>query len=420
MQGIRNRNKRQQRLGSKVQEKDDVLRQGKAGASASTPGKSVLVVFNAGAKVYGLERGVIEIFDLLRPEVDSSFLMSLTTSRLNLPILQEIKARRLDHSFFSDTREWPRIGKPRSLGDAWRMLVAVVKGNIDVMKAAKGRDVIYIPGLNYLYLALIAAAVYRFLGRTVIFHFHDLINKPSTKLRFASLFISDFVHNAKVGLDTTLRTSPYLKTKRHHIIPYPIREAIEEVEQPDGWSGNGTRNILFVGQVSPHKGVDVLLDAFEHIRISHPDVVLSIVGSCDDPLLSDRLTAAACAGRNIKWWGYQADITPFLKRAYMCVQPSPPSRFHESFGIGLVEAMAAGVPCVCFHSGAFAEIMIHEQTGVVCESEDPIALSRSIESLLRDREFRDRCGQAALQHYRLNFSQSMIKGSWLRTLEVNS
>ena len=99
------------------------------GGSISLPMRSnkprVLIVFNAGATVYGMERGVIETFDLLKPEVEPHFLMSYTTKRLDLPILREIKERGLSHSFLSDWTDWPRIGKPKSLREAWAMSLAI-------------------------------------------------------------------------------------------------------------------------------------------------------------------------------------------------------------------------------------------------------------------------------------------------------
>ena len=102
----------------------------------------VLIVFNAGATAYGMERAVIETFDLLKPEVEPHFLMSYTTKRLDLPILREIKERGLRQSFLSDWTGWPRIGKPKSLREAWAMSIAMIRGNLDVLKAARGNDYI--------------------------------------------------------------------------------------------------------------------------------------------------------------------------------------------------------------------------------------------------------------------------------------
>jgi glycosyltransferase involved in cell wall biosynthesis len=98
------------------------------------------------------------------------------------------------------------------------------------------------------------------------------------------------------------------------------------------------------------------------------------------------------------------------------VQPSPPSRFHESFGIGLVEAMSFGIPSVCFRSGAFEEIMIHEETGLICEDEQPQALAESIQRLLGDIDLRNYCGQQAFKRYHERYSQSLVKEKWLEVL----
>src|SRR5258705_12415564 len=99
------------------------------GASESIGGNSeagkplrVLIPFNT-VSLYGMERGVIETFDLLSPQVAPHFLMSYTTHRLNLPVLNEIKRRGFSYSFFSDKMDWPRIGRPRSVRDFWSMTI---------------------------------------------------------------------------------------------------------------------------------------------------------------------------------------------------------------------------------------------------------------------------------------------------------
>jgi hypothetical protein len=62
--------------------------------------------------------------------------------------------------------------------------------------------------------------------------------------------------------------------------------------------------------------------------------------------------------RNTRVWTF------FCKRY---VHSGPPSRFHESFGRRAVEAIALGVPTVCFLSGTLHEIVVHEETGLACD-----------------------------------------------------
>jgi glycosyltransferase involved in cell wall biosynthesis len=382
---------------------------------------SVLIVFNAGANMYGMERAVIESFDLLRPEVKPHFLMSFTTHRIGLPILDQIRSRKLDHSFFSDKTDWPRVGRPKSLLELWRMAIAIIKGNKDVMKASQGKDVIYIPGIPYLYYAAIPVLFHRFFKRRVVLHFHDLLRKPSKILRLAAVFVTDFVHNTQTGCDATLAANPYLKKKNNHIIPCPVRVEYPLTPTKAFEAANDDRQMFFIGQVSLHKGVDILLDAFQMLSKSHEGLVLNVIGGCDDPVLSQRLQNGTAENNcKVKWWGYQNEVMPILKHAYLYVHPSPPSRFHESFGLGLVEAMSLGIPSVCFRSGALEEVMVHGETGLICEDEKPESLAKNIDRLLRDVSLRNSYGEQALKRYRDCYSSVQIKNRWLAALGHNS
>jgi glycosyltransferase involved in cell wall biosynthesis len=381
----------------------------------------ILIVFNAGAKIYGMERAVIETFDLLRPEVEPHFLMSYTTKRLDLPILKEIQKRDFSHSFFSDWTDWPRIGKPKSLRDVWSMSLAMLRGNRDVWRAARGKDFIYIPGVSYFYFALLASLRHRLLGKRIIYHFHDLVTQSSTSEKVVYAFATDFIHNTNLGYRAFIDANRYLKKKKHHVIPVPMSvESNGHIQQLPATAVDGRLSILFVGQVARHKGVDILLDAFDVLAESHDNLVLNIVGGCDDPHLRRRLENEQVRnGCKVKWWGYQDNVSQFLKSAHLYVHPSPPSRFHESFGIGLVEAMSLGIPSICFRSGAFQEIMIHEETGLICEEEQPLAFAKSIDRLLRDADLRAHCGQQAAKRYQEKYSPAKIKSSWLEALGSN-
>ncbi len=379
--------------------------------------RTVLVIFGTVA-LYGMERGVIEIFDLLRPEVDPHFLISRTPRRLGLPIFDEIEKRRLPYSFLSDHRGWERLGKPRSLSHLWKMLFGLCRGNIDALREIRSRDILYIPNLMAALYAVAAILYCRISGRRVIYHFHDLQALDQWILSAVSIFVTDFVHNTKVGRGAVQLSNIHLRKKRNHIIPFPVRTRTTIGEDASVLPrSNGKRSVLFMGQVSRHKGVDILLDAFEILAKSREDLVLNIVGGCDDPALRQRLENGMVGnGCEVKWWGYQSDVRPFLREAYVYVQPSPPSRFHESFGIGLVEAMSFGIPSVCFRSGAFKEIMIHEETGLICEDERPQALAESMQRLLGDIDLRTYCGQQALKHYDDHYSLALVKEKWLGML----
>jgi glycosyltransferase involved in cell wall biosynthesis len=384
----------------------------------TAPRRRGLIIFGTIA-LYGMERGVIEIFDLLRPEIEPHFLISQTPRRLGLPVFDAIETRHLPYSFLSDRRGWERLAKPRSPVHLYRMLAGLFRGNIDALREIRRHDFLYIPNLFSFYYACAAMLFCRLSGRRVVYHVHDIVDRPSMSLRIASWLITDLVHNTGLSAQLVFAAHPYLRRKRNVVIPYPT--STERAATADYGSGalrNGRRHVVFVGQVARHKGVDILIDAFERLADSSRDVTLDLVGGCSDPVLKERLDAVRPGnGCDIHYWGYRDNIFEVLKLADVYVHPTPPSRFSESFGIGVVEAMSVGVPSVSFGSGALREIVVHEQTGLVCQRERPAELAGAIERFLTDEEFRKACGSRARQRYEERYSSAMIKRLWLEALE---
>jgi len=107
---------------------------------------SVLIIFG-GVALYGMERGVIETFNLLRPEVEPHFLISRTPRRMGLPLFDEIEGRKFSYAFLSDHKGWERLGKPKSLSQLYKMLVGLFRGNIDAFREVRHHEILYLPGL---------------------------------------------------------------------------------------------------------------------------------------------------------------------------------------------------------------------------------------------------------------------------------
>lgn len=82
---------------------------------------------------------------------------------------------------------------------------------------------------------------------------------------------------------------------------------------------------------------------------------------------------------------------------------SAPALYGESFGLYVLEALAAAVPVVQPHHAAFPEILDATQGGILCEPGDPKAMADSVESLLlnpkKAREMGKRGQQAVCQNY---------------------
>jgi glycosyltransferase involved in cell wall biosynthesis len=131
---------------------------------------------------------------------------------------------------------------------------------------------------------------------------------------------------------------------------------------------------LFVGRLSPEKGVGTLLRAWRSL----PDVPLKVVG--DGPLL-DEVRAVARerpGGVNVEALGRlpRREVFGLMRRARFLVFPS---EWYEGFPLTIAEAFACGTPVVASRLGAMAEIVEDGRTGLLFspgDSEDLAAKAR--------------------------------------------
>jgi glycosyltransferase involved in cell wall biosynthesis len=360
-----------------------------------------------------MERSVIELFDSLRPGVEPYFLQSNRIFQRRPPIICEMMRRGFSIELLPDRTDWERPAKPRSFLHLCQMITAAVRTNLAIFRSARGKDVLYLPSISAASGSLLAALHFRLTGRRVIHHFHDL----GTDHRMFSPWIplvTDFVHNTEFGYEDIARKLPAIKFKHNIIVPYILEIAPRISPDPEAARLlEGKRNLFFVGQISRHKGIDLLLESFKEVARQHPDVGLHLVGGCAEDFRRelDREIGSAGLGDRVRFWGFREDAIQLLRFAYICVHSSPPSRFHESFCRSVVEAMAVSVPTVCFRSGALQEIVLHGQTGILCD-ESPAALQEGIIRMLKDQDFRDTCGRNASIRFEQLYSREVVLLRW--------
>jgi len=119
------------------------------------------------------------------------------------------------------------------------------------------------------------------------------------------------------------------------------------------------------------------------------------------------------------WEGFREGALQLLRYAYLYVRSSPPTRVNESFGRSVVEAMALGVPTVCFRSGALQEIVVHEKTGLICE-ESAGDLAKGMARMLSSPEFRNLCGRQAFERFANSYSPRVTRDPWLEVFSTGS
>jgi len=154
--------------------------------------------------------------------------------------------------------------------------------------------------------------------------------------------------------------------------------------------------ILYVGRLSPEKGLLNLIAAVARLRKWRP--VLVFVGAGEQqPILEE---ACRQAGVDARFIGYvrTEQLYQYYALAYVFVLPSVTTQtFKEPWGLVVNEAMNQGVPVIATDAvGAAAGGLVqHDETGMVVPERDVDALAAALRQLLADPALRARLGQAA-------------------------
>ena len=152
------------------------------------------------------------------------------------------------------------------------------------------------------------------------------------------------------------------------------------------------KTVLFLGRFDePRKGMDVLLGALPALVQGFPDVEVLIVGRGDEDELQE--SAGELAG-NLRFLGQvdEAEKASALRSADVYCAPNTGG---ESFGIVLVEAMAAGTPVVASNLDAFRRVLRDGKAGMLVPVEDSDALAQALTAILGDAKLRARYVKAA-------------------------
>ena len=272
-----------------------------------------------------------------------------------------------------------------------RVRRCLADGNFDIVHFHE-------PLAPYLFMPLATLQNYNAVNVGTFHAFHE-----STKLyRIFTPFIRQWFDR----LDGRIVVSPMAKLHVQRLLPGNN----EFSEIPNGidlsqFSGNmdpvpefmdGKINILFVGRLEKRKGLNVLLDAYARLKWNHPSVRILVVG----PGNPDKKTYRIITERNLKDVIFVGGVSPTqLVRYYQTAHIfCSPATGKESFGIVLLEAMAAGKPIVASRIGGYSLLLKDGHQGLLVPPNDGAALADALSVLVRNSELRRVMGERGLQY----------------------
>lgn len=176
--------------------------------------------------------------------------------------------------------------------------------------------------------------------------------------------------------------SRYFKLAPYKIIPNGVDT--EWFSSPKGKISkydDELSNVLFLGRLDPRNGLDLLIESFPLVLKQRPKTRLIIIGDGKLRPLYERM-AGALLGKSIFFEGAINQERPdYLATSDVFCYPATKA----SFGITLLEAMAAGVPVIAADNTGFRDLIRHEETGLLTSPTDPQDMASAIVRVLDDK-----------------------------------
>ncbi len=195
--------------------------------------------------------------------------------------------------------------------------------------------------------------------------------------------------------------SERIRVQHNSVRPFVPSSAEEVAKLREQWHVGDEDIILAVGRLSFEKGQADLVRAVAELsrrRMERP-WRLMLVGEGPESAGLRTLAASLGVADRVVFAGQQSEMRPYYSMAHVLALPS----HSEGSPNVVLEAMAAGLPIVATSVGGVAEILTHEQTGLLVPARDSASMMEGLARLLEDpgfsRTLATRAGQHAAEAY---------------------
>lgn len=176
------------------------------------------------------------------------------------------------------------------------------------------------------------------------------------------------------------------------------------------------KNLLCVGYLVRRKRLDLLLTSIEILARKRSDFVLKIVGDGPEKKNLIDLASRFRLQNFVRFEGYKQkeQLVDYYAEADCFLFPTE----FDIWGLVLVEAMAAGLPCIAsIHAGATHDLIIDGVNGFAMDFEDSIETANKIEMILDDPQYARRIGEEASRFVEMNASLARSVEGFVRAIK---
>jgi glycosyltransferase involved in cell wall biosynthesis len=297
-----------------------------------------------------------------------------------------------------------------------------LEGVLRVLEAAGGAfDLIVLQGY---WLATAAMALHATTGVPVVFHVHNMYSAPvpgqepqeaayfraleSWAIRESAWLIpiSEFIAGMclEMGADRS----------RMSVIP----KGLHLDHYAGDWIPHDNQTLLFVGRLSPEKGLETLLQAVASLRDAGVPVRALLAGAGDEPYVVglQKLVADLDLRRHVAFLGFIGghDLIRLYQTSTVTVIPS----YMEALGRVALEAMASGAPVIVTDVGGLGPLVRQGETGWKVPDHDPAALAAAIREVFDDRNRAASIAATARQEVAGRFSWDRVLADTMGVYEL--
>lgn len=216
-------------------------------------------------------------------------------------------------------------------------------------------------------------------------HIHEAEGSASAVARYGLTVPSRLADRVICNSATSLEVAAGSGGRRSRMQVIPNGVAGPEAVQPPRDPVVNPR-LLFVGRLSPRKGVDVAVRALKALRVDGSAVSLDLVGAVFpgyewyESELRDLVRTEGLSDV-VRFHGFTPDVWPHLRDADVVLVPS---RAEESFGNGVIEAALSARPVVVSDHTGLREAAAHLEAAVAVPADQPQAVADAVRALLSD------------------------------------
>jgi len=174
--------------------------------------------------------------------------------------------------------------------------------------------------------------------------------------------------------------------------------------------------VLVAARLLWDKGIGEFVQAARLLKESDVKARFVVVGDTDAgnrAAIDDRTLAVWREEGHTEFWGFRSDMPAVLAQASIACLPS----YREGLPKALLEAMAAGLPCVTTDVPGCREAVHHGDNGLLVPARDPRALADALKLLIEDPAMRQRMGSRGRARAEREFASEWVNQQTLALYE---